>query len=402
MVTLLNGVAVAKRLDDKVIHVLIKPQPRQNGRELLFENFFPDKTLRAFPVIPRAMIIDVFALLDLGGQRATAVPTRDQAGECEILDASACLGVADIVPAVENVLSALPQVEADQRLMAALVNLAQPFEVARIETTTQDFMHGADRNRTSALAIDKSGAPRHGADFLQGIVACSIPLEHAGDGWPLVGINHNDFLAVRLYAVPVSERRGARPKALLCLFQHPLADLFGEIVDVVLRHQHFDAVHEFFRRSGFPGQDNALLHEVDLGIQFVDRHPILEIAVEPVSLLDQNGVNHLALSQEPDHLVEAGPATLLGRFDIDIFTSHDEPIGDGVFAQQLELGRNRKALALLLARRNPGVDDRLGRLHVFALRPCFRPRRCHVDISFQLQAPRTRHSRGHCSCDAQG
>nr|WP_066766982.1 MULTISPECIES: hypothetical protein [Sphingobium] len=349
MVTFLNGVAVAKRLDDKVIHVLIKPQPRQNGRELLFENFFPDKTLRAFPVIPRAMIIDVFALLNLGGQRATAVPTRDQTGECKILDPAPGPGVADIVSTVENVLSALPQVEADQSLMATLVNLAQPFEVARIETTAQDFMHGADRNRTSALAIDKSGAAGHRADFLQGIVACSIPLEHAGDDRPLIRIDHDDLLAVGFSDVPVSERRGARPKALLCLFQHPLADLFGEIVDVVLRHQHFDAVHEFFRRPRFPRQDNALLHEVDLGFQFVDRDPILEIAVEPVGFLDQNSVDHFALSQEPDHLVKAGPAALLGRFDINIFTCDDESIGDGVFAQQLELGRNRKALALLLA-----------------------------------------------------
>nr|WP_314717775.1 hypothetical protein [Sphingobium yanoikuyae] len=109
MVAPLDLEAVAERLDDKIINILVDPQlPKQPG-ELLLQHLFPHELFRAFPVIAGAMIVDVFALLDLGGERAAAMTAAYQAGECELPHAPARLGMAGlVVAAVEDVLNAEP------------------------------------------------------------------------------------------------------------------------------------------------------------------------------------------------------------------------------------------------------------------------------------------------------
>nr|WP_314717778.1 hypothetical protein [Sphingobium yanoikuyae] len=106
-------------------------------------------------------------------------------------------------------------------------------------------MDGADRHGAPALAIGQTLLARHRADFLQGIAARRIPLEQTRDDRSLIGFDRDALLAVRPDDIAIAERRGARPQALLGLLQHALADLFGKVVDIVLRHQHLDAVHEF-------------------------------------------------------------------------------------------------------------------------------------------------------------
>jgi hypothetical protein len=88
--------------------------------------------------------------------------------------------------------------------------------------------------------------------------------------------------------VQVPEGRRAGPVALARLLVHPLLDLLGEVVDVVLGHQHLDAVDELLGRPRLVGQDDALLHEVDVDVHLVEQHPVLEVAVEPVGLLDED------------------------------------------------------------------------------------------------------------------
>nr|WP_037517750.1 hypothetical protein [Sphingomonas sp. LH128] len=257
--------------------------------------------------------------------------------------------------------------------MVALIDLSKPFELTRIEAAPQDFMDGADRHGASALAVGQALLARHRADLLQGIAARRIPLEQTGDDRPLIGFDRNSLLAVRADDVPVSERRCARPQALLGLLQHALADLFGEIVDIVLRHQHLDAVHELFGGSGLPRQGNALLHQMDFGIKLVDRHPVAQVAIEAVGLFNENGLHGAVLAQEPDHLAEIGAPAVLSGLDVHIFGGNGEAIGFGMVVQQLELGGDRKALALLLSGRYARIDYRFGRgLHILPLllRPC--------------------------------
>ncbi|MEE4450499.1 hypothetical protein V2S85_02520 [Novosphingobium resinovorum] len=244
--------------------------------------------------------------------------------------------------------------------MVALIDLPQPLELARVEAAPQDFMDSADGHRAPALAIGEALLASHRANFLQGIAARRIPLEQAGNNHPLIGLDRNPLLAVRADDVPISERRGTRPQALLGLLQHALADLFGEIVDIVLRHQDLDAVHELFGGPGFPRKRDALFHQMDFGIQFVDRHPITQVAIEAVGLFHEDGLHRAVLAEETDHLAEIGAAAVLGGLDVHIFGCNGEPVGFGVIAQKLELGGNRKALALLLAGRDARVDHRLG------------------------------------------
>ncbi|MEE4450498.1 hypothetical protein V2S85_02515 [Novosphingobium resinovorum] len=109
MVAPLDLEAVPERLDDKVVDFLVDPQLPQQPRELLLKNFLADELFRAFPVVAGAMIVDVFALLDLGRKGTTAMAAAYEAGEGELPHAAACLGMPGlVVAAVKNVLNAKP------------------------------------------------------------------------------------------------------------------------------------------------------------------------------------------------------------------------------------------------------------------------------------------------------
>jgi hypothetical protein len=93
--------------------------------------------------------------------------------------------------------------------------------------------------------------------------------------------------------------------ALPGLFDHSFANFLAKVVDVVLRHQDLDAVHEFLGRSGILREDDVLLDEVHFDTELVDRDPVFDIAVQAVSLLDQQDpTRRRLLAQECDHLAE--------------------------------------------------------------------------------------------------
>ncbi|MFO7728782.1 MAG: hypothetical protein R6X11_10700 [Desulfonatronovibrio sp.] len=102
--------------------------------------------------------------------------------------------------------------------------------------------------------------------------------------------------------------------SLFRLFQHPFSGFFGQVVYVILGHQHFDAVHELFRRPGIPGDADIFFDEMDLQTEIIQDDPVLEVAVKPVCLLHQHGpaggsVSGLRfLFQKLDHFCETGPA----------------------------------------------------------------------------------------------
>ena len=73
-------------------------------------------------------------------------------------------------------------------------------------------------------------------------------------------------------------------------------------------------------------QHHALLGEVDFDVQLVHRHPVLEVAVEPVGLLDKQHVHRGMRPEIGDHLAEAGAAGLLGSLHVHKFLRDGETL----------------------------------------------------------------------------
>jgi len=73
-------------------------------------------------------------------------------------------------------------------------------------------------------------------------------------------------------------------------------------------------------------QHYALVHEVDFHVELVDAHPVLEVAVEPVGLFDQERADAGMRLEMSDHFAEAGAARLLCRLDVDVFLRDREPL----------------------------------------------------------------------------
>lgn len=55
---------------------------------------------------------------------------------------------------------------------------------------------------------------------------------------------------------------------------------------------------------------------MDLEVQVIDRHPVLDVAIEPVGLLDEDGETGRICLEEREHVPKAAPSGLLGRFDV--------------------------------------------------------------------------------------
>lgn len=111
----------------------------------------------------------------------------------------------------------------------------------------------------------------------------------------------DDLLAVLGQGVDVAERRRGRPNTLLGLLHLSLACFLREVVDVVLGH---DAMHALSDERESRDSTTPSLSRWIFDIQFVERHPVLEIAVEPMGLLYQYDPYVRILAQIFDHLIE--------------------------------------------------------------------------------------------------
>jgi hypothetical protein len=96
---------------------------------------------------------------------------------------------------------------------------------------------------------------------------------------------------------------------------------------------------------------------VDLGIEFVHRDPIAQIAVQAISFLNEDEEATLMLPGEGDHVAERGATGLLRSFDVNELLGNSELSAGSVRSQQIELRRNREAFALLILRGNAGVNN---------------------------------------------
>ncbi|MNI32965.1 hypothetical protein D3C73_868910 [compost metagenome] len=89
---------------------------------------------------------------------------------------------------------------------------------------------------------------------------------------------------------------------------------------------------------------------MNFDIEVVDRHPILEIAIESVGLFDQKRPNCRVPANVLQHFVEAGAPALLGGFNVDKFPRHLNIVGIGVVFHQLGLSWDGKSFPILLLR----------------------------------------------------
>ena len=89
------------------------------------------------------------------------------------------------------------------------------------------------------------------------------------------------------------------------------------------------------RRDGVLGEDRALLDEVDLEAQLVEGHPVPQVAVEAVRLLDEDGAAVGVLYEMCEHRLEARPPCPAGRLDIDELGRDGEPVRFRVGSQKM-------------------------------------------------------------------
>ena len=84
--------------------------------------------------VTRAVIVDVAFLLDLADHCTAALGASDQPGECEVTCHAAVLLSQ---PAVHHILHPLPEFDGNNRLVAALKQLAVPLELSAVEPVAE-------------------------------------------------------------------------------------------------------------------------------------------------------------------------------------------------------------------------------------------------------------------------
>ena len=75
-------------------------------------------------------------------------------------------------------------------------------------------------------------------------------------------------------------------------------------------------MHELFMRTRFRREDDVLLHQMDLRVEFVDHDPVAQIPVQPIGLLDHHQQSARLFPGEVHHLAECCATGSLGRFNI--------------------------------------------------------------------------------------
>jgi hypothetical protein len=103
---------------------------------------------------------------------------------------------------------------------------------------------------------------------------------------------------------------------------------------------------------------HAFFSEVHFYVEFIDRDPILEVAIEPVGFFHQHYADGSVRLEIGHHLAEGGAARLLGGFHVNIFLNYRKPVRRRIFLKQLQLRRDREALLFLLLGGDAGIDHR--------------------------------------------
>ena len=138
----LDGVAGVKRITYPFQHLVVEVQPAQEFGELLLDHLLAHilapaggRVALALIGVAGAVIIDVTFLLDFAHHCTAAGMASDQPGEGKVACHAAVLLRQ---PAVHHVLHPLPEFDRNDRLVAALKELAVPLELSAVEPVAQD------------------------------------------------------------------------------------------------------------------------------------------------------------------------------------------------------------------------------------------------------------------------
>ncbi|HSB17332.1 MAG TPA: hypothetical protein VLE22_22980 [Bryobacteraceae bacterium] len=106
--------------------------------------------------------------------------------------------------------------------------------------------------------------------------------------------------------------------------------------------------------------DAAFFDQMNGDTKIVQGDPVLQIAVEAVSLLHQDRPAHAPMPlQIEQHRRELRTAAHPGRFDINEFLRDDKPAAGGILPQEAKLRWDAEAFLLVLVG-NPRVQYHLG------------------------------------------
>src|SRR5690242_16534544 len=158
-----------------------------------------------------------------------------------------------------------------------------------------------------------------------------------------------------LFLYPRGGRLGIN--ALFSFFPHSLAHLLPQIINVVARNDGLHSVNQFGLRTGILFNDLALFDQVDLHFQFFQRHTIAEIAVEPISFLDNDAAGIGILLKEMPHFSKSFPTGGFGGFHIYKLLHNGHFVSGGVFAQQFQLCGDGISFPFLVLTRNSGIKN---------------------------------------------
>src|ERR1017187_2242353 len=138
MLPALVHVALTQGLLDPAENIRVELQPLEGRSEFRLQHLLADIRFGAFALVARAVVVDVFALLQLPDQAAAAVAAADKAREGEVV---LLLLTPPAEPLLKYILHLLPQLGRNDRCVRAAVRFAIEVKIARVDPVVQNLVN---------------------------------------------------------------------------------------------------------------------------------------------------------------------------------------------------------------------------------------------------------------------
>jgi hypothetical protein len=175
MIGLLITVALPNGLDEPIKQALIDRDSLDHLPQLPLETLLPGRRPLAWPVIACAVVVNIFALLDLRGDGTSAKGASEHADERKL-----ALCLLGMISLSERLLRLLPQGMGDNGGMATVRELTVPEKIPVIDRILEDKFDCALGSSLRILKGQSLGfhyLPRHVPDLQKRIIARRIPFE---------------------------------------------------------------------------------------------------------------------------------------------------------------------------------------------------------------------------------
>ncbi|MDF0487706.1 hypothetical protein PX554_06160 [Sphingomonas sp. H39-1-10] len=276
MLPALVGMTFLERGPDEVEHRFVKADALEQLLEVLVHHFLSNIRLGAFPLISGAVVVDVFLLLDLRDDRTAAMTALHHAGVGEVFRVRPYVRSRT---AINDCLNGFPKLMRNDRLVPPLKNLAVPIVGSAIQPVSQDIEERACPDRFATATINETEVTSYFRELVHREIARRGIFEQALHTRGNLRVDDDHLLAEIIPRVAIAERSQGRPVTLGGLLVHAFARLLGQIVDVVLGHQHLDGMHELLGGTRLARDDLTFFREMDHYVEFIERNVILEIAI---------------------------------------------------------------------------------------------------------------------------